>query len=242
MTIASIWAKKHNHELLVDTNNWLPRYNRGWADYFSSSVIEVSPELVADVKSRRNRRDTSDIILSRDLHESMTNGLNFKEFQEEFKRLFQVPYDLDSFFTQKGFLGVHIRRGDKIKTREMKNIPLSTYAWVINNELQEYNKKVLIITDDYSVVPEMQRMLPNSEVFSTSSPKTKGFNEASYREMSESDIVTLTTDAIKDLLTIKRSDFFLGTATSNLSRCAMCLVDRHKSLDRPKLGEAWFER
>ena len=101
------------------------------------------------------------------------------------------------------FIGVHIRRGDKITTGEMDNISLKRYV----SKIEEYDiDDVYIATDDISTINSIREALDNKyKIYHNPCLKTNGFD----------------------------SKNFIGTYSSNLSRVVPCIIgfDKCISLD-----------
>jgi len=144
---------------------------------------------------------------------------------EQRKRQLQLP-DV--------YLGVHIRRGDKIATHEMHDIHLDQYVQAILQH-KAVSHNVYIATDDVSVVDYVRQKTGGQgiNIFYNSQNKGQGFDESTFNHASKEVRKEETLNVLLDMDVLVHSTFFIGTYTSNLSRVVPFFLglDRCVSLD-----------
>lgn len=126
---------------------------------------------------------------------------------------------IDELKIPKDYIGVHIRRGDKITSREMKEMHLDLYINTIIN-YKDISSNVYIATDDTSIINEIKEKLRHNgfNVFYNSLNRSTGFNEAVFNHSSKQERREETFNVLSDMEVLIHSKFFIGTYTSNLSR------------------------
>lgn len=129
------------------------------------------------------------------------------------------------------FIGVHIRRGDKITTGEMDNISLKRYV----SKIEEYDiDDVYIATDDISTINSIREALDNKyKIYHNPCLKTNGFNEGAFNKLSKRAKQMEAETLLTDMFILFDSKNFIGTYSSNLSRVVPCIIgfDKCISLD-----------
>lgn len=141
---------------------------------------------------------------------------------------------IDELKIPKAYIGVHIRRGDKITSKEMQKIHIGKYV----NSILEHKAittNVYIATDDVSIIDELkQRLAPhNIIVFYNYLNQSQGFDEASFNLFSSQERYEEMMNVLLDMDILIHSKFFIGTYTSNLSRVVPFFLgmDKCVSLD-----------
>jgi len=120
------------------------------------------------------------------------------------------------------YIGVHIRRGDKIKSKEMNNIELEKYIKAIEMK-KHISKNIYIATDDYSIINEIRILLsPDYKLYYNIDQKTLGFDENKFNMIKKRQRTLDTKLALIDVDILLNSSFFIGTYSSNLSRIIPC--------------------
>lgn len=188
----------------------------------------------------------SNIILGSDVYQSFRalpylNQIDVTRFQNEMKRVLRLNDSLEYLFINqfnllgmhRSFLGVHIRRGDKITTGEMQNIPLSQYIEAIK---QSQYKDIYIATDDYTSIDFIKRQLQSSDFQIYCNPLlsiSSGFSEGKFNRSSKENRYKETCSLLFDIFVLCKASFFIGTYSSNLSRVIPCVLGLKncKSLD-----------
>lgn len=117
------------------------------------------------------------------------------------------------------YIGVHIRRGDKITSKEMQDIHLEKYVNAIIN-YKSISSNVYIATDDTSIINDIkEKLVPHGiSIFYNSQNQSTGFIEAAFNNASKQARREETINVLLDMDILIHSNFFIGTYTSNLSR------------------------
>lgn len=168
------------------------------------------------------------------------NHIDTDRFLNDLRQLLQMNDTLRHTFQnrmaqlgiQMPFLGVHIRRGDKITTGEMQNIPLLKYVEAI---IETGYKHIYIATDDYRSVEFVHAQLPAPDYHIYCNPELAGagFSEGRFNHSSKKDRYKETCSLLFDIFVLFRAAYFIGTYSSNLSRVIPCALGLNncKSLD-----------
>lgn len=175
--------------------------------------------------------------------EDFRNNINPERFLEKLRRVLTpnkwLSGEIESYLREialpEKYIGIHIRRGDKISTGEMDNIPLSVYADAIK---ASGLKDVYIATDDINSVKELKSMLSDGyNLYHNPLLEGDGFSEGGFNKMSRQARKDDTLTLLKDVFALFGASKFIGTYSSNLSRVipAALGLDRCTSLD-----DAWF--
>ena len=135
---------------------------------------------------------------------------NTKNVLKDMKNSLKLPDD---------YIGVHIRRGDKITSKEMQEIHLEKYVNTIIN-YKNISSNVFIATDDTSIINDIkEKLCPHGfNIFYNSLNQSTGFNEALFNNASKQAKREETINVLLDMDVLIHSCFFIGTYTSNLSR------------------------
>lgn len=132
------------------------------------------------------------------------------------------------------YIGVHIRRGDKITSQEMQEIRIGKYVSSIL-EHKDITLSVYIATDDVTIIDELsQQLSPHGiSVFYNNLNQSQGFNEATFNSYSRQARYEEMLNVLLDMEVLIHSQFFIGTYTSNLSRVVpfFLSLDNCTSLD-----------
>lgn len=176
-----------------------------------------SDEFMQNIPAERFRAEIRDLM-------QFNQGIK-KQFGYEFARL-GLP---------DCFLGVHIRRGDKITTGEMKAIDLEVYADAI--EKSGY-KSIYVATDDIESVLYLRDKLKKNglSIYYNSTLDQVGFSEGSFNHKSRTNRFTDTITLLFDVYCLSKSNHFIGTYSSNLSRVIPSLIGFDKCVS---LDEQW---
>lgn len=126
---------------------------------------------------------------------------------------------IDGLRLPNDYIGVHIRRGDKITSKEMQEIRLDKYINAIITH-KDICSNVYIATDDISIINIIKEKLLSYgfNIFHNSQNKSTGFIEADFNSTSKQTRQEETLNVLLDMEVLIHSNFFIGTYTSNLSR------------------------
>ena len=132
------------------------------------------------------------------------------------------------------YIGVHIRRGDKITSKEMQEIRLDKYINTIV-KYKSVSSNVYSATNDTSLINDIKEKLHayDLKIFYNKNNQSTGFNEAVFNNSSKQARQEETLNVLFDMEVLIHSSFFIGTYTSNLSRVVPFFLglDRCISLD-----------
>lgn len=127
----------------------------------------------------------------------------------------------DSFLRDRTpYIAVHIRRGDKVKSRkpEAKRIHAGEFVRTIR-ELDTKISDVLISTDDYDAVQEFRAAAPSAWRILTFCPEDKnGYVQKDFRRLEGAGKKEEMIRLFADLELLSRAGVFVGTYSSNIGR------------------------
>lgn len=190
-------------------------------------------------------------LLTKDIFENMrskeficdTLGKDaFHSMASAFKQLYilndstksRLGQRIDGLKLPDDYIGVHIRRGDKITSQEMQEIRIGKYVSSIL-EHKSVSLNVFIATDDVSIINELsQQLSPHGiSVFYNNLNQSQGFNEATFNRFSRQARYEEMLNVLLDMEVLIHSKYFIGTYTSNLSRVVPFFLglDKCTSLD-----------
>ncbi|NDV57785.1 O-fucosyltransferase family protein [Bacteroides sp. 519] len=161
-------------------------------------------------------------------------------FLNNLKQLLQLKHSLNESFLKKTlemelpnrFLGIHIRRGDKITTGEMEELPLSIYLTAIKETSFKY---IYIATDDYRSIEYIKSELSplGYQIYHNPELKADGFSEGKFNHYTKNNRYNETLSLLFDIFILFKASYFIGTFSSNLSRVIPCVLglENCKSLD-----------
>lgn len=184
--------------------------------------------------------DIYDEIRSEEFRSHIDPTIFLKELKDVLCIKSTIQKDFESTFYQleisSPFIGIHIRRGDKITTGEMNDISLDKY---IDEVLRNSPKAIYIATDDIQSVNYIKSKMKSTgiDVFYNPSLSGKGFSEGSFNHSSRKSRYVDTLTLLFDIFILSKASYFIGTYSSNLSRVIPCLLgfDNCTSLD-----EKWY--
>ncbi len=174
----------------------------------------LTKDVFEDMRSRKFIHD----ILGKDAFNLMASA---------FKEMYILNHVTKECIRQKkdglclpnDYIGVHIRRGDKITSKEMQDIHLDKYVNTIIN-YKSISSNVYIATDDTSIINDIKdKLCPHGfHVYYNHLNQSSGFNEAVFNHSSKQTRQEETLNVLMDMEVLIQADFFIGTYTSNLSR------------------------
>lgn len=264
LCLAIVYAQQKGLMLQINTWLWNARINRGWQDYFESTLVCLNNPFSAQDKVYTNEKPwigkiyykpkefysfyyrhflnklyhlvfprhllTKDIfedMRSREFIHDILEKDSFSLMASSFKQMYilnkntkdNLRQRIDELKLPKDYIGVHIRRGDKITSKEMQIIHIEKYV----NSILEHkaiSTNVYIATDDVSIIDELRQQLAphNIIVFYNNLNQSQGFDEASFNRFSSQQRYEEMMNVLLDMDILIHSKSFIGTYTSNLSR------------------------
>lgn len=159
--------------------------------------------------------------------ETVLEGKSFDIVAATFKKIFiyneyteqYIRNEIAKLNLPKDYIGVHIRRGDKIISKEMNNINLDIYIREIINR-KSISSEVYVATDDVAIISLLRDRLFSEgiHVFFNETNAQNGFDETSFNLSDKKYKHFQTLNMLLDFDVLIHSRFFIGTYTSNVSR------------------------
>ena len=116
------------------------------------------------------------------------------------------------------YVGVHMRRGDKVWEGEAELIPTDAYIHKIQ-EIAPDAQCIFIGTDDYTAVEEFRRQCPQHWQVITSCPeKKRGYNQKIMFAQTAQVINEEHLNALADVAVMVSAQHFIGNYSSNISQ------------------------
>lgn len=175
-------------------------------------------------------------LLTKDIFEDMrsksfindTLGKNaFYLMKSSFIELYKLNFETSNLIKLKikdlnipdDYIGVHIRRGDKITSKEMNYIHNQKYIKAIVDH-KALSNNVYIATDDTNIINDLKTELESKgfTVYYNLQNDSKGFDENAFNQADKQYRHKETINVLLDMELLTHSKFFIGTYTSNLSR------------------------
>lgn len=174
----------------------------------------LTKDIFEDMRSKEFIYD----ILGKDAFSSMASSFKQMYILNKSTRN-HLKQRIDGLSLPVDYIGVHIRRGDKITSKEMEKMDLDLYINTII-KYKDISKNVYIATDDTSIINEINEKLclHGFNIFYNSLNLSTGFNEAIFNHSSKQERREETLNVLLDMEVLIHSEFFIGTYTSNLSR------------------------
>jgi hypothetical protein len=161
-----IYAKENGYKFVVKEDGWTYTHSKGWHDYFKTLEEYDSSAKYGEQESYK--------------HGSVEGvpKYSLRKFNEAIKEIFILNDDLmgrvQSFIDEIGgpYVSIYVRRGDKVggNCKEMDAIDLDSL--IKDTGIEQGN--VFVMTDDYSVVEEVKKLLPACKIFTMTEPVSRG--------------------------------------------------------------------
>lgn len=189
--------------------------------YYSNklySMFHPNTELTKDVFPK---------MCSKQFVEERLGNRHFEMFSSAFKDIYKYSNSTKTYIDEmkekikipNNYIGVHIRRGDKITTNEMNEIKIDKYIDEILKR-KEISKNIYIATDDLSIIKYLQQLLTSQGfiLYYNKDNEQYGFDENTFNRNSKRKKYFNTLNMMLDLDILIHSRYFIGTYTSNVSR------------------------
>lgn len=232
-----IFAKKLNYNILINDNYW----NFGKFDEIFQTKIKTINSIHEGIicyKSLMNKGLFKEVFNSNPTYEEMSKVAK-KLFILQPNIMEDTLKKFSNFeFKKKEYIGVHIRRGDKITSNESKNITKDKYI----NEILNHSKiqNIVICTDDTEFSNEVIKELLTKKNFNIfiKNKTTKGYDQSEFNNLSSELKRDHLIDFLNDIQILINSKIFICTFSSNVSRfIALFRNGNNYSLDIP-----WFNK
>lgn len=280
LVLAVVYAKYNDEELIVNTRNWNARVEKGWRDYFESTLPDSNSLICSQYRIYTKEkpwwgniyynpsaffRHYAFYMMNRifllfhpdtELGDDVFMKMRSKEFVEkyedvrneyslELKRVLKfnlktinyIQNEKNKLNLPEYYIGVHIRRGDKIASCEMEEVSLTKYVDAIKDK-RHISHNVFIATDDVSVIDGLRSALDKDgfSVYWNTAVVQNGFDESLFNNKDKRSRYIDTLNMFLDMDILAHSLFFIGTYTSNVSRIVPLYIGFEKSLS---LDEGW---
>lgn len=116
-------------------------------------------------------------------------------------------------------IGIHIRSGDKIKTGEMKEIPIQLYLQEIRKHINSNSPTIFVMTDNYKKLEELQKLANPEWTFVTfASKEINGHDQNNFNLMKYDDRKSSYIQFLTELEIMKQIPILILTFSSNIGR------------------------
>jgi hypothetical protein len=163
-----IYAKKNGHDFRVKDDNWNYSYDKGWHDYFDS-LDAYDKNVKYHAEENYKHANTEGVP-----------DYTFKEYsdaiQDIYKPIQRIKDKAKEYSEQIGgpYVSIYIRRGDKVTGAHREMDAIDTPTLIENIGVKSGN--IFLMSDDYRVVEEVQKLLPNCKIFTLTQPQKHGYS------------------------------------------------------------------
>lgn len=121
---------------------------------------------------------------------------------------------LDSCHVIDAYVGIHIRRGDKIT--EARHSALDSYMDCV----KKHSKitKIFVATDDYSTYRDLCMLYPEYDFFTLAKPTNLGYLQDNFNSSDGLEKFNSILDLFADIEILTKADSFVGTFSSNVGQ------------------------
>lgn len=193
---------------------------------FLNPHVEFSSDVFVDLRSNPYFISKNNEILK----ENMSNVLK-KIYRYNKKTSLFISEQRKSLNLPNSYIGVHIRRGDKISTCEMQKIDINRYVSEIISH-RDLSRNVYIATDDETIIATVKSKLKEYDmnIYFNLNIKQNGFVEDMFNKKNKNERYFDTLNTLLDVDILSKSVFFIGTYSSNLSRIIPLLLGFEKCI------------
>jgi hypothetical protein len=254
MLLARAYARMRGYEFLLCSQAWNCRVQHGWGDYFEQFCNEVSHPMPVAFDALRHGLEKglkknvlfySDVwrdiwakkFLSYPLVDPATHRIG-QDFWTTMQAEMALVWRLKPSVAEKvnalkapplaalgnAFSAVHIRRGDK--TLEASTTSIEEYVKHISQP--GLPRRVFVLTDDFSVLGELETAAPEFTFVSLCLPKQRGHEQGAFNAGLGPARYEETLRLIAELTIARQAERFFGTGTSNISRVLALLRGLHR--------------
>jgi len=131
------------------------------------------------------------------------------------------------------FVGMHIRRGDKVK--EANPVSIQQYVEKISDIIPDA-RQIFIFSDDYQVLKEFTALAPNEwSITSFCNSEANGYTNKIFNNQCGVEKKKQMLAFLADIHMLRKCDKFIGTYSSNVARAIALFLGKDKcySLDVP---------
>lgn len=172
---AYIHAKETGKDFFIEHDNWQYTYKNGWHDYFKSLKLLPNPP-------------PTDLVRFKHPIMNSIPAYSMKKYTNCIKEIFVLNDDIakkaQDYIDTMGtpYKAVYIRMGDKVfgNDRESYIFPVSEIVKLM--ELPE-NSKLFLMTDDYSIKGEIEKLVPTVKIYTLTPPESRGASAHDLRAL-----------------------------------------------------------
>ena len=167
-----IYAKNNNYPFFINSSTWNYKVKDGWHDYFISLNEYKDDSIPKDIKQFAHGKDAG--------IPNYTIGDYIKAVPEIYKLKDTITAKIREYVEQhQPYNSIYIRRGDKSAENPMN--PIQDILGF--TDLKDTTKKLFVQTDDYSVIGELQALLPSVEMITLTPEKKLGAHFANILQL-----------------------------------------------------------
>ncbi|KAA8494866.1 Alpha-(1,6)-fucosyltransferase [Porphyridium purpureum] len=234
-----------------------------YAEWKQGNATTQAAELATHKRCLTAADKTSESLAYRALRQAVPGDADLRLYQRLLRRFWvfsdvlqrNVEMQLDALLVQadgsrlQGYMGVHIRRGDKYK--DAPYVPIAQYVNAIMWAANRYDlRMVYVCSDDFAVINELKDMVRartaatslRLAIVDTSQSSREGHEQRlsnNARSQNELVGVEMTAQLLLELSLLQRASFFVGTFSSNVGRLVVALRDARAPQTSISLDTAW---
>ena len=173
MCKAYIYAKKSNFPFFINSSNWSYKSKDGWHDYFTSLNEYKDDGVLKDIQNFAYYNDSG-----------IPTQYKITDFVEAVGEIYRLNHMIstkikDYVNKHRPYNSIYIRRGDK-----SGESPIIAIQDILEfTDLKDTTKKLFVQTDDYSVIGELQKLLPSVEMITLTPEKKLGAHFANILQL-----------------------------------------------------------
>lgn len=234
-------AKKKNIPFFIEHDNWPFTYRNGWHDYFKTLTYY-------DPKSAYTR-------VTRFQHLKHDNSYRFtnKEYADVIREIFIPDEAINTMIKDtkaslsNQYISIMIRKGDKVRgnTKEMEE--LSIQDLLNQTSIKNESGNLFVMTDEYSIIPELKQILTKKNIVTLSTEKESGFYLSKFNERTPEEKLEHTRNLVASSLILVDGSPAWSDVRSNTGRFHKLLSPETVSLYPGKTdvsmettSEPWF--
>ena len=218
MCKAYLYAKTNKYDFYIDHDNWQYTYNEGWHDYFKSLRVWTP-----DIKSKYSiikkfNHGNCDRLQQHSIH-------SYISVIHELFALNDVIQTMAQTFIKNNiksdYVSLYIRRGDKTNGKFKEMDEWSTDEIVQNTIQRQISKtktNLFVQTDDYSVIEDLQSMMPFTNIFTFTKKEERGSKNGNMLTWSSQQRKSETENLLASILVFRQGNHCWSDHRSNVGR------------------------
>lgn len=205
-----IVAKEENKPFYIENGNWQYTHKDGWHDYFKSLTVydplkhagkpskfkHMSPQPPPRAFEKYSKCAKDIFVLNDDLEKKVN----------DFIRTMGKPYK-----------AIYVRRGDKTSGPGKETDPVDLSGLIQIMDISG-NDKLFIMSDDYTVNEEIEKLLPNVKLFTLTPKENRGSEVLALRALPREKMKEHAEELFTSLAIVIRAEKAWVDNRSNLGR------------------------